>query len=69
MGEIWLKQGILETARDFRNNSSCGVENKLKVIKLTARKIEEERVTVVDLGMIERGGDCLSSGIPRVLRI
>jgi len=36
-------------ARGFRNSSSCGVMNKLKVIKLTARKIEKERVTVVDL--------------------
>jgi len=50
-------------ARGFRKNSSCGVENKLKVIKLTARKIEKERVTVVDLGMNERRGDGLSSGI------
>jgi len=51
-------------ARGFRNSSSCGVENKLKVIELTARKIEEEeRVTVVDLGMNERRSDGLSSGI------
>jgi len=28
---------------------------------LTARKIEKERVTVVDLGMNERRGDRLSS--------
>jgi len=32
--------------RGFRNSSSCGVENKLKAIKLTARKIEKERVTI-----------------------
>jgi len=38
------------------NSSSCGVENMLKAIKLTARKIEKERVTVVDLGMNERRG-------------
>jgi len=46
MGEIWLKRGALETA------ASCGVENKLKAIKCrpTARKIEKEIVTVVDLG-------------------
>jgi len=37
-------------ARGFRNSSSYGVENKLKVIKLTARKIEKERVAVIDLG-------------------
>jgi len=30
---------------------------------LTARKIEKERVTVVDLGMNERRGDGLSSEI------
>jgi len=41
-------------ARGFRNSSSCGVENKLKAIKLTARKMEKERFTVVDLGMNER---------------
>jgi len=50
-------------ARGFRNSSSCGVENKLKAIKLTARKIEKERVTVVDLGMDEILGNGLSSGI------
>jgi len=31
-------------ARGFRNSSSCGVENKLKAIKLTARRIEKEMV-------------------------
>jgi len=35
----------MAVARGFRNSSSCGVENKLKAIKLTARKIEKERVT------------------------
>jgi len=35
----------------------------LKAIKFTARKIEKERVTVVDLGMNERRSDGLSSGI------
>jgi len=50
-------------ARGFGNSSSCGVENKLKAIKLTARKIERERVTVVDLGMNERRSDGLISGI------
>jgi len=49
--------------RGFRNSSSYGVENKLKAIKLTARLIEKERVTVVDLGMNERRGDGLSSEI------
>jgi len=41
----------------FKNSSSCGVDNKLNAIKLTARKIEKERVTVVDLGMNERRSD------------
>jgi len=45
-------------ARGFRNSLSCRVENKL-----TAWKIEKEKVTVVDLGMNERRGDGLSSGI------
>jgi len=35
----------------------------LKAIKLTARKIEKERVTVVDLGMNERRSDDLRSEI------
>jgi len=48
-------------ARGFRNGSSSRVENKLKAIKLTARKIEKERVAVVNLGMNERRGDGLSS--------
>jgi len=50
-------------ARGFRNSSSCGVENMLKAIKLTARKIEKERVKVVDLGINERRSDGVSSGI------
>jgi len=50
-------------ARSFRSSSSCGLENKLKAIKLKARKIEKERVTVVDLGMNERRSDGLSRGI------
>ena len=50
-------------ARGFRNSSSCRVENKLKAIKLTARKIEKERVAVVDLGMNKRCGYGLSSGM------
>jgi len=41
-------------ARGFRNSSSCWVVNKLKAIKLTERKIEKERVTLVDFGMNER---------------
>jgi len=53
----------MAVARGFRNSSSCGVENKLKAIKLTARKIEKERVTVVNLGMNERRSDGLSRGI------
>jgi len=35
----------------------------LKATKLTARKIEEERVAVVDLGMNERHGVGLGRGI------
>jgi len=50
-------------ARDFRNSSICAVENKLKAIKLTARKIEKERVTVVDLRMNKRRSDGLSRRI------
>jgi len=50
-------------AKGLRNSSNCGIENKLKAIKLTARKIEKERVTVVDLGMNERRSDGFSSGI------
>jgi len=50
-------------ARGFRNSSSCGVKNKLMAIKLTARKIEKERVTVVDLGMNKKRSDGLSRGI------
>jgi len=52
-------------ARGFRNSSSCGVENKLNVIKLTARKNEKERVTVVDLRINERRGDGWTSGIAK----
>ena len=40
--------------RSFRNSTSSRVENQLKTIELTARKIEEERVAIVFLGMIER---------------
>jgi len=49
--------------RGVRNSLSCRVENKLKAIKLTARKIEKERVAVVDLGMDKRRGDGLHSGM------
>jgi len=41
----------MAVARGFRNSSSCGVENKLKAIKLTARKIEKKKVIVFNLGM------------------
>jgi len=41
-------------ARGFRNSSSCRVGNKLKAIKLTAMKIDKERVAVIDFGMNER---------------
>jgi len=49
-------------ARGFKNSSSSGVENKLKAIKLTARKIEKESYSS-DLGMDERRSDGLNSGI------
>jgi len=52
-------------ARGFINSPICRVENKLKAIKSTARKIEKERVTVIDLGMNERGGDGSSSGMAK----
>jgi len=32
----------MAVVRGLRNSSSCRVENKLKAIKLTARKIEKE---------------------------
>jgi len=32
-------------------------------MKLTVKKINKERVTIVDLGMNERSGDGLSSGL------
>jgi len=50
-------------ARGFRNSLSCRVENKLKAIKLTARKIEKERVIVANHRMNERHSDGLSSGM------
>ena len=40
--------------RSFRKSTSGKVENQLKTIKLTARKIEKERVAIVYLGMNER---------------
>jgi len=40
-------------ATGFRNSLSCRVKNKLNAIKLTARKIEKERVAVVNLEMNE----------------
>jgi len=53
----------MAVARGFRNSSSCRVENKLKAIKLKARKTEKERVTVVNLEMNKRLSDGLSRGI------
>ena len=37
--------------RSFRKSTSGKVENQLKTIKLTARKIEKDRVAIVYLGM------------------
>ena len=37
--------------RCIRNSTSSRVENQLKTIKLTARKIEKERVAIVYRGM------------------
>jgi len=65
VGERCMRSSILSQCRDLRmdevmveargfiNSLSCRVENKLKAIELTARKIEKERVAVVDLGMRE----------------
>ena len=46
--------------RSFRNSTRSRVENQLKTIELTARKIEEERVAIVYLGMNERCSDSFS---------
>ena len=43
--------------RSFRNSTSSRVENQLKTIKLTTRKIGKERVAIVYLGMNERCSD------------
>jgi len=53
----------MAVAKGFRNSSSCRVENKLTATKMTARKIEKERVTLVGLGMNERRSDGFSRGI------
>ena len=46
---------------------SSRVENQLKTIELTARKIEKERVAIVYLGMNERCSDSFScSGIESI---
>ena len=34
----------------FRNSTSSRVENQLKTMKLTTKKIEKERVAIVNLG-------------------
>ena len=53
--------------RSFRNSPSSRVENQLKTIKLTARKIEKERVAIVYLGMNERCCNSFScSGIESI---
>ena len=53
--------------RSIRNSTSSRVENQLKTIKLTARKIEKERVAIVNLGMNERRSDSFScSGIESI---
>ena len=53
--------------RSFRNSPSTRVENQLKTIKLTARKIEKERVAIVYLGMNERCCNIFScSGIESI---
>jgi len=41
----------------------------LKAMKLTARKIEKKRVEIVDLGMNERRGDGLRSGMVQSVHI
>jgi len=52
----------MAVVRGFRNSSSCGVENKLKAIKLTARKIEKESYSS-QTWMNERRSYGLSRGI------
>ena len=53
--------------RSIRNITSSRVENQLKTVELTARKIEKERVAIVYLGMNERCSDSFScSGIKSI---
>ena len=47
----------MDEPRSFRNSTSSRVENKLKTIELTTRKIEKERLAIVYLGMNERCSD------------
>jgi len=51
----------MDESRSSRNSTSGRVENQLKTIELRARKIQKERITVVYLGMNERGNNSLSS--------
>ena len=43
--------------RSFRYSTSSRVENQLKTIRLTTRKIEKERVAIVNFRMNERDSD------------
>ena len=49
--------------RSSRNSTSRRVENQLKTIKLSARKVKKERVAIVSLGMNERRSNSLSGSI------
>jgi len=49
-----------ELARGFRNSPNFRVQN---TVKLTARKIEKQKVAVVHFGINERGRDGSSSGM------
>ena len=56
-------------SRSFRNDTSCRVENELKTIQLRARKVEKERVAIVNLGMNERRGNGMSSRLVQSVAI
>jgi len=49
-------------SRSFRNITSSRVKNQQKTIELKARKIQKERVAIVNLGKNEQGSNSLSSG-------
>ena len=50
-------------SRGSRNSTSSRVENELKTIKLTTRKIKKKGVAVINLRMNERCGNSMSRSI------